>query len=149
MVGRISESQVARTAISKLADKRAELSKYGEEISTGLKVINPGDSKIAATITQYQDSLTKIEGYEGRVSSVLSGLTFQDNVMEQVGELMIKAKELAVQGSNENARHRGAEPGCHGRFSRFVTTSSALRTRAIRIGMCSQEPQMIHLRTTR
>ena len=101
MTTRISQNQLSRTILTDILDNRERLNKYSNEISSGLKVIEPGDSKFSGTISQYRETLSRLEGHLGRVSAVTSYISFQDNVVTQVNDLLIRAKELATQAANE------------------------------------------------
>ena len=98
---RISENQLARGILNDIVKNRNSYSKYSNELSSGYKVVDPGDSKFASTISQYRELMARIDGHQGRVTSVQAFLSFQDNVMTQVNDLLVRAKELAAQGVNE------------------------------------------------
>ncbi len=98
---RISENQLARSVLSDIITNRESYAKYSEEVSSGLKVTDPGDSKFASTISQYKEMLSRISGHETRLDAVEAQLSNQDNIMSQVSELLVKAKEIASQASSE------------------------------------------------
>jgi flagellar hook-associated protein 3 FlgL len=98
---RISENQVQRALLTDLIRNRGDVNKYGQELSTGKKVHEPGDSKLSGTIADFQDSLVKIEGYQNRVSFAEGFLLAQDNALSSAQDLLIRAKEIAEQGANE------------------------------------------------
>lgn len=98
---RITESQLSRRLITYLSDNRSLVNKLSDNISTGLDVHNPGDSKDSASIAQFQSNLEKAKSFGNRIASVKSGLVFQDDVLTQASDLMIRAKEIAEQAANE------------------------------------------------
>lgn len=98
---RISENQVNRGFLEDIIKNRSDVNKYSEEVSTGLKVQTPGDSKQAGTIAKFQDSLVKIDGYLNRVNFAEGFLTSQEDALGQAMDLLIRAKEIAAQGANE------------------------------------------------
>jgi flagellar hook-associated protein 3 FlgL len=97
---RISQNQLVSVVLQGISAGREAVAKYGQEVSTGLKVTNPGDSNLAGSISGFRESLNKIEGYGGRISSVKTFLTTQDDILKQAEELMIRAKEIATQAAN-------------------------------------------------
>jgi len=98
---RISENQISRALLSDIADNRQRVNRASREVSTGYKVIDPGDSKFAGTIAQYRESLDRIAGHKQRVESVKSILAFQDNVLTQTNDILVRGRELATQAANE------------------------------------------------
>ncbi len=80
---------------------RGEINDYSQEISTGYKASKPGDTKHAATIAQLRDNLVRIEEHSARATNVLSYLQLQEEVLGEANDVMIRAQELAQQGSNE------------------------------------------------
>lgn len=98
---RIAENQLARSVLNDITENRQRYTKYSNELSSGYAVVDPGDSRFSSTISQYRELLARIEGHQGRVNAVQGFLSFQDNVMSQVNELLVRAKELAAQAVNE------------------------------------------------
>jgi flagellar hook-associated protein 3 FlgL len=87
--------------ISNTLQNKQRLDKYSREVSSGLKVAMPGDSTDSGTVARYQQTLQKIDSYTSTVAQTKSILQFQDSVMDQMSELIIRAKEVATQGANE------------------------------------------------
>ena len=80
---------------------RENVNRYSQEVSTGVAVNTPGDTNVAGTISLYKETLDKVDGFRKRIESVKSALTFQDDVMNQMNEILIRAKEVASQAANE------------------------------------------------
>jgi flagellar hook-associated protein 3 FlgL len=98
---RIAENQSQRgLVLNTLANKR-QIDKFSREVSSGMKVVLPGDSDDAGTISRYQQTLQRIEGYTSTVAQAKNMLEFQDSVLSQMNELLIRVKELATQGASE------------------------------------------------
>lgn len=79
---------------------RESVNKFSSEVASGLKVSAPGDSSQSATISQFRETLNRIDGYSNRVSSVKGFLEFQDNTLGEAGDLLIRAKEIASQAAS-------------------------------------------------
>ncbi len=102
MTTRIPQSYAARLMLGQVIKNRADVNKYSQEISTGLKVQNPGETRDAGTISQFQEMLGRIEGYSKRITSSTSMLTFQDDLLAQSTDIIARAKEVAAQASNDS-----------------------------------------------
>lgn len=98
---RITESQLARNLTHWSERHRQTISTLNDSISSGIKVTNPGDSSLAGTISLFRQNLDKVDGFKNSITQVKGSLAFQENVMNKVNELLIRAKEIATQGANE------------------------------------------------
>ncbi len=98
---RISENQSTRQLIDNTLDNKRKLNQFANEITTGYKVILPGDSNQAGTISQYRQTIEKIDSYSTTIVQAKSFMQFQDDAMAQVSDIIIRAKEIASQAANE------------------------------------------------
>ncbi len=98
---RVTEAQTRRTVISQITTHRNDIEKYSNQVTTGLKVEEPGDSKQSGTISSYRESINRNDAHLERVSSVKSLLEFQEGVVSSLSDYVIRAQELATQGANE------------------------------------------------
>jgi flagellar hook-associated protein 3 FlgL len=101
MALRISENQSFLNLTNNSRKAREEVVKYGEEVSSGYKAQTPSDSGSAGTISQFRDSLTRLEGYKTRAASAKAFLVFQEDIVNQANDAIVRAKELATQAANE------------------------------------------------
>lgn len=98
---RISENQQFRRLVDQVLQNKQQVDRFGYEVSSGLKVSQPGDSSVSGTIERFRQSLDNIDGYRTVISETRSSLEFQDSIMNQMNELMIRLKEVATQAANE------------------------------------------------
>lgn len=98
---RISENQIARSILTDIINNRTQVARYSEELSSGLKVSEPGDSKQAGTIAQFQNTLEKIEAYKKSITYAEAFVTYQEDILGEANELLVRAQEIAGQGANE------------------------------------------------
>lgn len=99
---RITQSQTLRNSLEYISKNRERTNKYQDEVSSGIRVKEPGDDQaVAATIAQLQAAQERYEGHLKRASSLESELTFQEGVLDQTSTVLIRAKEIAAQGGNE------------------------------------------------
>jgi flagellar hook-associated protein 3 FlgL len=101
MTIRIPQTYAARDLVNLTMRNRADVNKYSQEVSSGKKVRDPGESNQAATISQFQEMMSRIDSYQNRIASTTSVLTFQDDIMSQANELLARAKEIATQAAND------------------------------------------------
>lgn len=110
---RISENSVVRSLTSDVYRNRNSVNKYAEEISSGVKAPLPGDTPNAGSISQFREALGRIEGYKNRTASAKSFLSFQDDVLAEAGDLLLRGKEIATQAASDtvstSARRQMAE----------------------------------------
>lgn len=99
---RISSNQLSGNIIFQIDKSREKVSKYSQEVSTGIKVSKPGDSDYSGAISQLQSSRQRNESYEQRIKSLESSFITQDNILSESTSLLIRAKEIATQGANES-----------------------------------------------
>ena len=98
---RVTESTMARAVLTSILNNKEDVAKYGEEVSTGIKVTYPGDSNMSGTISSYQETLRRVEGYNQRITTAQSFLNYQDEILAETGQVLVRAKEIATQGANE------------------------------------------------
>lgn len=98
---RIAQSQLSRRMLVDIMNNYKELERAGRQVSSGYKVEKPGDSDVAGAIQSFRNSLERVDSYQKTISNARTALTFQEDTIKQVVELMQKAKELATQGANE------------------------------------------------
>ncbi len=98
---RVTEAQTRRTVISQITSHRNDIDKYSNQVTTGLKVEEPGDSKQSGTISRYRESLNRNEAHLDRISTVQSSLEFQEGIISSLSDYVVRAEELATEGANE------------------------------------------------
>jgi len=98
---RITENQLSRSMMHDVLRNRQQVNKFGSQLSSGYKVTTPGDSKHSGTISQYRELLARIEGHSNRIKGLEGALSFQEEIVSQAGDAMIRAKEIATQAANE------------------------------------------------
>ncbi len=97
---RVTESQLGRVNLSNISRSKEKILKLNEEIDSGYKVQTPSDSDASAVIEKYHQALDKLATYKNRTASVKSFLTYQDDNLSQVSDLLNRAREVATQAAN-------------------------------------------------
>jgi flagellar hook-associated protein 3 FlgL len=98
---RVAERQKIDTLINQTQLNKLRIDKLSEQISSGIKVSLPSDSSQSATIAQFQTDLVRIDGHFKRIENARAQLSFQDEIITQSNDTLIRAKEIAVQMANE------------------------------------------------
>jgi flagellar hook-associated protein 3 FlgL len=98
---RVSENQAARILIGNTLDNKRRVAEFANELSTGYKVALPGDSNQAGTISQYRQTLDKIDTFTTTIAQSRSFLQFQDDTINEVNDILLRVKEIAAQAANE------------------------------------------------
>ena len=57
---RVTEAQTRRSMISQITVHRNDIEKYSNQVTSGLKVTEPGDSKQSGTISRFNESYNRI-----------------------------------------------------------------------------------------
>ena len=98
---RISENSLANRLLADVARNRQQIAKFSEELSSGVKVQDPGDSVVSGTISQLNGVLERVDSFGQRISAVTNFVNYQNDAITQAGDLLTRAKEIAAQGANE------------------------------------------------
>jgi len=99
---RITEAQMQRNMLIAIQNNRENVNQFSNEVTSGQKVTNPGDSSSAGTIAQFQATLERLKGYTDRISQAKSFLNYQSDSLNSANTLLVRAKEIATQAANES-----------------------------------------------
>jgi flagellar hook-associated protein 3 FlgL len=98
---RVSENQNVRQLVTNALENKRRLNDLSNQLTTGLRVNKPSDSIDAGSIARYQTLIAKIDSYGTAVAQTKSLLEYQDSIVSQATEVVVRAKEIAQQGANE------------------------------------------------
>lgn len=101
MTSRVSENQTTRQMVSFALENKRRVGQFANQLTSGVKVSKPSDSIDAGTISRYQQQIAKIDTYTTTIAQAKSFLVFQDDIVNQANDLLVRAKEIAQQGANE------------------------------------------------
>ncbi len=99
---RTSEIQSQRQLVSQTLENRKRVVKFANQVASGVKAALPSDTVDGGTIARYKQTLERIDSYTTTIQRTKSLMTFQDDVLSQANDLLIRAKEIAQQGANES-----------------------------------------------
>lgn len=99
---RIATSMIYDRAVSAMLDRQRELSTTQLQLSTGRRILTPEDDPAGAAqtldLTRQIDTVTQHQNNLGRAKSRLE---LEDATLSGAGNLLQRARELAVQGAND------------------------------------------------
>lgn len=106
---RITNSIISRAQIAGIANSMANLDRAQARVVTGKKLIAASDDPTATLQVMTSDtSLRALDQYRTNVQRATSRIGLEDSVLQQIGDLLARAKELAASqvGSNANQQTR-------------------------------------------
>ncbi|MFK7862708.1 MAG: flagellar hook-associated protein FlgL [Pseudohongiellaceae bacterium] len=98
MTVRFSSLQINRQGVNGLLDVQAAAVKTQEQISTGKRVLTPGDDPIAASrILQLSQELELNARYETNAAELQNRLEREDVALSSINDMLQRAQELVIQ----------------------------------------------------
>ncbi len=99
---RVTERQQVDALLTALRDLRTNIFNRTEQIASGKRVNRPSDDPVAAErINQFRNVLRTTERRLSTVNEAVGRLNFSDSVLDQAGNTIQRAKELAIRMRNE------------------------------------------------
>ena len=101
---RITNQSSLRNALAELQSNSSDINNLQSQISSGVKVQKTSDDPAAAQqILRTSSSLTALDQYSKNIDSLNSKNTIEGSVMDQLNNIMARAKELMVGQSTGTA----------------------------------------------
>lgn len=99
---KISTSYLFDRSVTQMSTVQTDLAHTQAQVSAGKQVLNPSDAPDqAAAIQRLKTVLAKQDSYTKTLTTVKARLEGEDTTLKSVSDLMIRAKEIAVQASND------------------------------------------------
>lgn len=100
MPSRVTQSMLNTQFMRNLNNNLSRMEKLQEQMSSGRRINKPSDDPVGISFSmRYRSELETNEQYQRNVDSALSWLSYTDETLGQAGEVMQRARELAVQGA--------------------------------------------------
>lgn len=100
MTLRVTQGMINAQLMRNLNNNMSSLERLSGQLATGRKINRPSDDPVGITYSlRYRSEIVANEQYQRNVDSALSWLDFTDDIVEQVGSVLHRVKELTVQGS--------------------------------------------------
>lgn len=101
---RVADKMNHTQVIDNLNKNRSDLSKFQNQAALQKRITKPSDDPLgAARILESRTELQGFDQYEKNILSTKSFIEFSETSLGEVGELLIRAKELAVQQASDGA----------------------------------------------
>ncbi|HHV59492.1 MAG TPA: flagellar hook-associated protein FlgL [Clostridiaceae bacterium] len=98
---RITNSMLINNMISNINKNLINLDKYQQQLATGKKIQVPSDDPvIAARALKLRTDVSKLNQYKRNIDDAKSWLEYTDSILSQIGDVLHRARELAVEGAN-------------------------------------------------
>lgn len=98
---RITNNMLVNNMINHMGNNLTRMDKYQQKLATGKKIIVPSDDPVvAARALKLRTDVSQIDQYKRNVKDAMSWLEITESALGNVGDIMQRARELAVQASN-------------------------------------------------
>ncbi len=99
---RVTSNSIVNTFLENLSRNVARLEKYQGQLSSGMRVRWPSEDPVSTAHIMDLQSAIDINGqYKENVESALSFLNTVDRFLASAGDILQRAREVAVQGGND------------------------------------------------
>ncbi|GAE87778.1 flagellar hook-associated protein FlgL [Acetivibrio straminisolvens JCM 21531] len=101
---RITNNMIVNNMINHIGKNLARMDKYQQMLATGKKITVPSDDPVvAARALKLRTDVAQIEQYKTNVKDAISWLEITESALRNVGDILQRARELAVQASSGTA----------------------------------------------
>lgn len=98
---RVSTSQMFNLGLNAILSNQAGVAKAQLQVATGKRILTPADDPAGAKkILDLNETLELARQYQTNASTATSRLALEDSVLDGVGNLLQRVRELAIQGNN-------------------------------------------------
>jgi len=99
---KISTNLMFERAAKQMTSSQTNLAKSQAQLAQGKQIINPSDAPDqASTVQRLKSILSRQDSYQTALNTVQSRLQGEDSTLSSVSDLLIRAKEIAVQANND------------------------------------------------
>jgi flagellar hook-associated protein 3 FlgL len=98
---RITQSMLSNQLLRNLNNNLGRMDKLQNQLSTGRSINKPSDDPVGISFSlRYRSELEVNDQYQKNIDAAVSYLDYTDTALDQMGTIMQRARELAVQGAN-------------------------------------------------
>ena len=99
---KISTNLMFERAANQMTSAQTNLAKSQAQMAQGKQIINPSDAPDqASTVQRLKSILSRQDSYQTALNTVQNRLQGEDSTLSSVSDLLIRAKEIAVQANND------------------------------------------------
>ncbi|ADI85793.1 flagellar hook-associated protein FlgL [Geobacter sulfurreducens] len=109
---RVTQNTTANLVLNSLQTIRRRTEELEQQAATGVKINAPGDDPVTAQQILHMKSLMAAGGqYSRNISNGISWLSMTEAAMDEMGNVLTRAKELTVQMANATSDAKARESG--------------------------------------
>lgn len=98
---RVTQSMLSNNMLRNLTSSYNKMGKLQEQINTGKKVTRPSDDPVVVMKSLgYGMQVEKVDQFQKNLGQVNNWLDSSDDALDGVGKVLLRAKDLVIQGSN-------------------------------------------------
>ncbi|HEU4964905.1 MAG TPA: flagellar hook-associated protein FlgL, partial [Bacilli bacterium] len=100
---RVTQGMLNSNMLNYLNANNTRMSKYQEMLASGQKLNRPSDDPVAVGYAmRYTEQISRNDQYQRNIDAAMSNLDFLDTSLNQVNEVLKRARELAVRATTES-----------------------------------------------
>jgi flagellar hook-associated protein 3 FlgL len=98
---RITDNMRFASAQRSLSSLRSRLAEVTDQVSSGRRIVKPSDDPVAAAqMARLSARATRTADFQSTIGSVRSDATLTESTLGEASNVMVRAREIAVQGAN-------------------------------------------------
>lgn len=106
----ISTALLFSRAVSLMGQQQSALASLQEKVATGKELVRPSDSPdLAVNVARIKASIDEMDAYKNSLNAVNDRLTIEESYLEGSKDVLIRLKQLVLQGSNATLTGRDRE----------------------------------------
>jgi len=106
----ISTSLLFDRSVQLMTKQQSDLASIQERVATGKELVRPSDSpELAVNIARIKSTIGQLDAYKNSLNSVNDRLRIEESYLEGSKDVLIKMKQLTLQGSNGSMTGRDRE----------------------------------------
>src|SRR6056300_94167 len=106
----ISTSLLFDRSVQLMTKQQSDLASIQERVATGKELVRPSDSpELAVNIARIKSTIGQLDAYKNSLNSVNDRLRIEESYLEGSKDVLIKMKQLTLQGSNGSLFGRDRE----------------------------------------
>jgi flagellar hook-associated protein 3 FlgL len=126
---RVTDKMIFQNAAANAAKSRDRAQTAMEEVSTGMRVVHPGDDPmVAAAMVRGQQTVDRMNAINQNAGRAASEVDSADSALQSLGDVLARARELTVQMGNDSysaTDRAGAATEVDGLIAQAVTLMNA------------------------
>lgn len=98
---RISTAQIYSQGVGSILEQQSKVSETSLQLATGKRILNPSDDPTGAVQSiELNTAIGSLEQYQKNIVLAEGRLAFEESQLQQVGDVLLRVRELAIQGNN-------------------------------------------------